>query len=87
MDTCSLKLLWLRAWVSIWDPKLIGKWYLEHLYDTRVISAVLRVDKGTETGTMATMHAFLLRHHGDMDPDDTVFYGPSTSNQVKTFEL
>jgi hypothetical protein len=31
---------------------------------------------------MATMHAFLRGNHGDMDPDDTVIYGPSTSNQV-----
>ena len=43
---------------------------------------MLRVDKGTETGTMATMHAFLRRHHNDMDPHETVIYGPSTSNQV-----
>lgn len=44
---------------------------------------MLRVDKGTETGTMATMHAVLRRHHNDMDPHKTVIYGPSTSNQIK----
>ena len=43
---------------------------------------MLRVDKGTETGTMATIHAFLRRHHDDMDPSDTVINGPSTANQV-----
>ena len=47
-----------------------------------IISSKLRIDKGTETGKMATMHAFLRRHHGGMDPIDTVIYGPSTSNQV-----
>lgn len=47
------------------------------------MSAMLRVDKGTETGTMATMHAFLRRHHNDMDPHKTVIYGPSTSNQIE----
>ena len=31
---------------------------------------------------MATMHAFLNQHHGDMDPAETVIYGPSTANQV-----
>ena len=82
MDTASRKLLWLKVWVSNHDPKLIGRWYLEHLYETKIISAMLRVDKGTETGTMATMHAFLRRHHNDMDPHETVIYGPSTSNQV-----
>ena len=43
---------------------------------------MLRLDKGTKTGTMATVHAFLRRHHNDMDPHETVIYGPSTSNQV-----
>ena len=43
---------------------------------------MLRVDRDSDTGIMATMHAFLRRHHGDMDPGDTVVYGPSTANQV-----
>ena len=46
------------------------------------MAAMLRVDKGTETGVMATIHSFLRRHHGDMDPHETVVYGPSTSNQA-----
>lgn len=83
MDTASRKLLWLKVWVSNHDPKLIGRWYLEHLYETKIISAMLRVDKGTETGTMATMHAFLRRCHKEMDPLETVIYGPSTSNQIE----
>ena len=41
-------------------------------------------DKGTETGTLATLHAFLRRHHQDMDPIDTVIYCPSTDNQVSS---
>jgi hypothetical protein len=45
---------------------------------------MLRVDKGTETGVMATTHAFLRINHGDMDPHETVVYGPSTSNQVNS---
>ena len=82
LDTASRKLLWLRIWVTNSDPEIIGRWYLEHLYETRIISAILRVDKWTETGVMATMHSFLRRYHGDMDPHETVMYGPSTSNQV-----
>ena len=46
------------------------------------MAAMLRVDRGTETGVMATLHSFLRRHHGDMDPSDSVVYGPSTENQV-----
>ena len=44
--------------------------------------SILRLDKGTETGTLTTMHAFLRSHHKDMDPVETVIYGPSTSSQV-----
>ncbi len=51
--------------------------------ETNVMPSMLRVDKGTETGTMATMHAFLRSNHKDeIDPVDTLIYGPSTSNQV-----
>lgn len=48
-----------------------------------VISQHLRLDKGTETKDIATIHAFLRNKHGDTDtPEDTVHYGPSTSNKV-----
>lgn len=61
---------------------MVGQWYLDYLYETRVMAATLRVDRGTETGVMATMHSFLRRHPGDMDPSDNVVYGLSTENQV-----
>ena len=41
------------------------------------------MDKGTETGTMAIMHAFLHRNDDITDASDTVLYGPSTSEQVR----
>ena len=83
LDTASRKLLWLRVWVTNSDPKIIGRWYLEYLYETRAISSMLRLDKGTETGVMATIHTYLRSGHGDMDdPSESIIYGPSTSNQV-----
>eukprot|EP00794_Sanderia_malayensis_P011558 gene11558-12749_t len=85
LDTASRKLLWLRVWMSNHDPLLIARWYLEYLMETNVMSSMLRVDKGTETGTMATMHAFLRsnNHEDEIDPVDTVIYGPSTPNQIE----
>ena len=84
LDTCSRKLLWFRIWTSNSDPDLIGRWYLEYLYGSKVMASYIRMDKGTETGTMATMHAFLRRNHEDItDAGDTVLYGPSTSNRVR----
>ena len=59
LDSASRKILWLRIWVSNLDPKLIGYWYLQRILDTKKIASYLRLEKGTETGTMATIHAFL----------------------------
>eukprot|EP00794_Sanderia_malayensis_P008459 gene8459-9364_t len=68
LDTASRKLLWLRFSAFI---------YPSH-------GGMLRVDKGTETGTMGTMDAFLRSNHEDeIDPVDTIIYGPSTSNQIE----
>ena len=83
IDTASRKILWLKIWVSNSNPQQIGRWYLEYLYETGVMPWYLRLDKGTETGTMATMHAYLHRMLGSEDPSNTIIYGPSTSNQVK----
>ena len=68
------------------EPKLIRRWYLEYLFENKVMPSYLRMDRGTETGVMSTIHAFLHRHH-DMDVDltATVIYGPSTANQVMLF--
>lgn len=37
IDTASRKLFWLRIWVTNSDPLVIGRWYLEYLYETRTI--------------------------------------------------
>ena len=86
-DTASRRLLWLRIWVSNSDPKLIARWYLEYLHESRLMPSILRLDKGSETGVMATMHAYLRGNHGGMNPSDTVIFGPSTSNQVSVISF
>ena len=44
----------------------------------------LRLDKGTETGKMSTLHAFLVDKAEIMeDPVDSIIYGPSTSNEIE----
>eukprot|EP00794_Sanderia_malayensis_P016375 gene16375-18016_t len=83
IDTASRKLLWIKVWKSNSDPELIGRWYLKHLFESRLIARRLRIDKGTETGDLATIHAFLRDKHGDMEPKGTVIYGPSTENQIE----
>ena len=82
IDTASRKLLWIKVWTSNSNPELVGCWYFEHLYESWILARVLRIDKGTETGNLATIHAFLRQRYCDMEPKDTVVYGPSTANQV-----
>ena len=83
IDTASRRIMRLRLWVTNSDPKIAGRWYLEYSYESMRLPSILRIDRGTETGVMATMHAYLRRNHGVMDPTDTVVFGPSTANQVK----
>ncbi|KAJ7377164.1 hypothetical protein OS493_030363 [Desmophyllum pertusum] len=54
-DVFSGYLVYLKVWMSNSNPKLIGRWYLDHLNKSKVISCRLILDKGTETG-MATIH-------------------------------
>jgi hypothetical protein len=88
LDTASPKLLWIKVWMNNCDPQLVGRWHLEYLLETKVMPLMLRVDRGSETGTMATIHAFLWRTNpDDKDLIDSIIYGPSTSNQVIQFTM
>lgn len=85
MDTASRKLLLLQVWTSNIDLQLIGGWYIEHLLETRVVFAMMRLDRGTETGIIARI--FCSHRTDGMDPIDTILYTPSTSNQVSYLTL
>ena len=44
----------------------------------------IRMDRGTETGLMATIHSYLRAQCGDVDDGpECVFYGPSTQNKIE----
>lgn len=44
----------------------------------------LRIDRGTETDVMATMHMYLCDKHDILDdPTESVLYGPSTQNKIE----
>ena len=86
LDTASRKLVWIKVWDSNSSPYLIARWYFDYLYESKLLPHYVRLDKGTETGVLATMHAYLRRQQCDIDTVDeacdTVIYGPSTSNQA-----
>lgn len=75
-------------WDSISSLYLIARCYFAHLQESKLLpqSFNVRLDKGTQAGVLATIHAYLRRQQYDMDNDkkacDTVIYGLSTSNQA-----
>ena len=84
LDTFSRKILFLFVCFSNSDPNVIGKRYMKYLVETNILPRYLRLDKGTETGKMCTIHAYLVDKLGLFDdPVDSVVYGPSTSNKIE----
>lgn len=49
-----------------------------------VLPSRIRVDRGTETGVMCTIHSYLRAQHGDVENgNNCVLYGPSTENKIE----
>ena len=59
IDTSSRKLFWLRGWKGNSDPKLIGHFYLDYFYESRMADSKIGIDKVTETGKIAALNASL----------------------------
>ena len=78
IDTASRKILWLKAWTSNNRPELPALWYFEYLYGSKCLPNFVRMDRGTETGKLATMHRYLRRQNSDIQNDEeacgTVLY-------------
>jgi hypothetical protein len=84
LDTFSRKILFLFVCYSNSDPRIVGKKYLEYLYQEQIMPSYLRIDKGTETGKMATVHVYLVNKYEVMeDAVQAIIHGPSTSNKIE----
>ena len=84
MDTFSRKIVFLLVCFSNSDPNVIGKRYLKYLFKIKMLPNALRVDRGTETGKMTTIQAYLAdKLEIFEDPMNSVVFGPSTSNKVE----
>ena len=72
IDTFSRKILFLFVCYSNSNPLIIGKKYFEYLCTSPLLPVYLRVDRGTETGKMATMQVYLTNELDIMeDPTDS----------------
>ena len=57
---------------------------MEFHYENKALPLHLRVDRGTETGKMATIQVFLAdKLKCFEDPTDAVIFGPSTTNKIE----
>ena len=82
IDGYSREILWLRAYKTNNDPKVIAGYYLEAVCAKNGCPKVIRADRGTENGHVELMQRLLRRNHTDQFSADRSFlYGRSTSNQ------
>ena len=85
LDTFSRKILFLSVLYSNSNPNVIGRKYFEFLYEYKHMPRFIRLDKGSETGKMATMQVYLTNQlNNDLtDPNDSIIYGKSPTNKIE----
>lgn len=82
IDGYSRYIVWMEAYITNNDPKLIAGYYIESIGRVGGCPERLRADRGTENGHVENMHIFLRRNHNDVFAQERSFlYGRSTSNQ------
>ena len=80
IDGFSRKIMWLNAYTSKSDSKLIGGYYTEAVEHYRGCPRIVRGDLGTENGRVKDFQRFLV----PIPPDgtaDSYLEGASTANQ------
>ena len=65
IDGYSREIVWLRAYKSNNDPKVIAGYYFEAVCEKNGCPKVIRADRGTEYGHVEVMQRLLRRNHTD----------------------
>lgn len=82
IDGFSRMILWLNAYNTNSDPKVIGGYFLETVRETGGCPRTLRADMGTENSSIRDIQQFLRQNDLDLQSGERSFiYGRSTSNQ------
>lgn len=82
IDGFSRRILWLNAYCTSSDPKVIGGYFLETVGELGGCARILRSDKGTENSSIRDMQRYLRRNDDDaLGGDMSFIYDRSTSNQ------
>ena len=84
LDTFSRKILSRKGMSSKSDPVIIGRLYFDLFNELETMPVYLRMDRGTETGKMASIHSYLMSGQNMVDnPIDSAVFGPSTTNKIE----
>ncbi|KAL3865542.1 hypothetical protein ACJMK2_042918 [Sinanodonta woodiana] len=82
IDGFSRKMIWLNAYCTSSNPRVIGGYYLEAVKDFGGCPLIVRADRGTENGYVCEFQRLFRRHGTDSFCGDRSFmYGRSTNNQ------
>ena len=65
IDGFSRRIIWLKLTKSNNNPHIIASFFLESVRELQACPTLLRTDRGTENGSMATVQCFLRRNHND----------------------
>ena len=76
----SRKIIWLKAYNTNNNPRIIGGYYLEAVSDLGGCPRFVRGDFGTENGHVSAFQSF-LRHDRETENQQSFMYGASTTNQ------
>lgn len=82
IDGFSRNIVWLEAYKSNSDPKVIASYYVNAIKIHDECPRLIRADHGTENGHVKQVQQFLRRNENDSFAGENSFvYGRSTSNQ------
>ena len=59
IDVACHKVIWLRILTENFPIKKIARWFFDDFFEKIIVVARLRIDKGSQTGNITSMHTFL----------------------------
>lgn len=82
IDGYSRKLVWLNAYKTSSDPRIIAGYYVEATEMLGSCPRLVRTDRGTENCILGELHRHLRAHHTDsLSGEQSYITGASTANQ------
>ena len=80
-STCSIKILWLNAYNTRSDPKVIGGHFLDTVGEVGGCARIVGADMGTENSRVWDMQWYLRQNDDAIGGERSFLYGRTTSNQ------